>query len=59
VAPSLPSIERTALLLDLDGTLLDLAPAPDQVVVPPGLCSTLRALRSLLGDASRGSPDDR
>jgi trehalose 6-phosphate phosphatase len=51
VPPSLPRIERSALLLDLDGTLLDLAAAPDKVVVPPRLCSTLRALRSLLGDA--------
>jgi trehalose 6-phosphate phosphatase len=51
VPPSLPPIQRTALLLDLDGTLLDLAPAPDQVVVPAGLCATLRVLRQLLGDA--------
>ncbi len=49
--PSLPPIEHTALLLDLDGTLLDIAPAPDKVVVPPGLCRTLRALRPRLGDA--------
>ena len=40
--------ERTALLLDLDGTLLDLAPTPDAVVVPPGLPDVLRALRQLL-----------
>jgi trehalose 6-phosphate phosphatase len=49
--PTLPSIARAALLLDLDGTLLDLASAPDKVVVPPGLCRTLHMLRSLLGDA--------
>ena len=49
--PSLPPIERAALLLDLDGTLLDIAPAPDAVVVPPGLRDTLHALRPLLGDA--------
>jgi trehalose 6-phosphate phosphatase len=49
--PSLPLIERAALLLDLDGTLLDIAPAPDEVVVPPGLLRTLHALRTLLGDA--------
>jgi trehalose 6-phosphate phosphatase len=40
-----------ALLLDLDGTLLDLAPAPESVVVPPGLPDTLRALRNRLGGA--------
>jgi trehalose 6-phosphate phosphatase len=48
-APDLP--DRAALLLDLDGTLLDIAPTPDAVVVPPGLPATLRALRSRLGDA--------
>jgi trehalose 6-phosphate phosphatase len=51
MALSLPPIERTALLLDLDGTLLDIAQAPDKVVVPPGLRGILHALRPLLGDA--------
>jgi trehalose 6-phosphate phosphatase len=51
MAPSLPPIGQTALLLDLDGTLLDIAPAPDKVVVPAGLRGTLRALRPLLGEA--------
>ena len=49
--PALPPLNSAALLLDLDGTLLDLAPRPDAVVLPAGLPDTLRALRRLLGDA--------
>jgi len=41
---ALPPLERCAFLLDIDGTLLDFAPAPDQVVVPKGLRSSLQAL---------------
>lgn len=41
----------TALLLDLDGTLIDFAPTPDAVVVPPGLPATLARLRDRLGGA--------
>ncbi len=40
-----------ALFLDLDGTLLDIAPAPDAVTVPPGLVATLDALTRGLGGA--------
>ncbi len=47
----LPPPARAALLLDIDGTLLDLAPTPDLVVVPPGLLELLRRLRGHLGDA--------
>ncbi|MBV9785256.1 MAG: trehalose-phosphatase [Acidisphaera sp.] len=47
----LPPLERTALLLDLDGTLLDIAPTPGDVVVPPDLVQTLGRLRGALGDA--------
>ena len=47
----LPLLRETALLLDLDGTLVDLAPRPDAVVVPPGLTDTLRLLRQRLDDA--------
>lgn len=47
---ALPSPAESALLLDLDGTLLDLAPTPDSVVVPPGLLDTLRRLRRHLRD---------
>ena len=47
----MPPFGRTALLLDLDGTLIDIAPRPDLVVVPPGLLRTLHALRDGLGGA--------
>jgi trehalose 6-phosphate phosphatase len=47
----LPPFAASALLLDLDGTLLDLAPTPDSVVVPPGLPDTLHALRDRLEGA--------
>jgi trehalose 6-phosphate phosphatase len=39
-----PPLDRTALLLDIDGTLLDLAPTPREVWVPPGLAHTLGGL---------------
>ncbi len=48
---SLPPFGRAALLLDLDGTLLDIAPTPDAVVVAPGLPETLARLRDRLGGA--------
>jgi trehalose 6-phosphate phosphatase len=47
----LPPFDRAALLLDMDGTLLDIAPTPDQVVVPQELPEILRRLRIALGDA--------
>jgi trehalose 6-phosphate phosphatase len=49
--PVLPPIARAALLLDLDGTLLDIAPTPDAAVVPPDLIASLRALRARLDGA--------
>jgi trehalose 6-phosphate phosphatase len=49
--PMLPPIGRAALLLDFDGTLVDIAPAPDAVVVPPDLAAALRALRTELDGA--------
>ena len=39
-----PHLSETAILLDIDGTLLDLAPTPREVWVPPGLAKTLNAL---------------
>ncbi len=47
----LPAPGQSALLLDLDGTLLDIAPTPDQVRVAPGLREALVALRDALGGA--------
>jgi trehalose 6-phosphate phosphatase len=47
--PPLP--ESACLLLDLDGTLLDIAPRPDAVVVPPDLPVNLLRLRVLLNGA--------
>jgi trehalose 6-phosphate phosphatase len=37
-------LEECAILLDIDGTLLDLAPTPREVWVPPGLARTLNGL---------------
>jgi len=36
--------DQCAILLDIDGTLLDLAPTPREVWVPPGLANTLNRL---------------
>ncbi len=49
--PELPPLEASALLLDLDGTLLDIASTPEGVVVDEGLPDALRTVRRLLGDA--------
>ena len=40
----LSHLGQSAILLDIDGTLLDLAPTPREVWVPPGLAKTLNRL---------------
>jgi trehalose 6-phosphate phosphatase len=42
---------RFAILLDVDGTLLDIAPTPTEVVVPPELPQTLASLSRRLDGA--------
>jgi trehalose 6-phosphate phosphatase len=48
---ALPPFHRAALMLDMDGTLIDFAPTPDAVVVPAGLPDTLLTLRDALDGA--------
>ena len=50
-ASDLPPPERAAYFLDFDGTLVDIAPAPELVRVEPGLAESLIRLRALCGDA--------
>jgi trehalose 6-phosphate phosphatase len=50
-APPRPAADQWALFLDVDGTLIDLAPTPDAVVVPDGLIETLERLSLRLGGA--------
>jgi len=50
--PPLPTSARDwALFLDIDGTLLDLAPTPDAIYIPPMLPSLLLALHAHLNGA--------
>lgn len=48
--PAAPRREM-ALFLDIDGTLLDIAPVPEAVKVPKDLCKTLASLFESLGGA--------
>jgi len=51
-ATSLTSdLHETAILLDIDGTILDIAPAPQEVWVPTPLRQTLAQLQQLTGGA--------
>jgi trehalose-6-phosphatase len=43
----IPDLRKCAILLDIDGTILDLAPSPQQVWVPPVLRQTLARLDAL------------
>lgn len=50
--PALPEdICNLAIFLDIDGTLLDIAPTPDSVIVPAGLRQALVRLSTRLGGA--------
>jgi trehalose 6-phosphate phosphatase len=52
IASKLPAgFDQVAFLLDVDGTLLDLAPTPREVRVPPGLRETLSRLWQRSGGA--------
>jgi trehalose 6-phosphate phosphatase len=51
VLPDLRDLSHSAILLDVDGTLLDIAPTPQAVQIPPRLCDTLAALRERVGGA--------
>src|SRR5579863_3977404 len=44
-------LRECAILLDIDGTILDIAPAPQEVWVPPALRRTLARLQALTGGA--------
>lgn len=49
---AVPAPQRNwALFLDIDGTLLDIAPRPDAVNVPPGLIAALKMASNWLDDA--------
>jgi trehalose 6-phosphate phosphatase len=46
-----PNLRRCAILLDIDGTILDFAPAPQEVWVPPELRRTLARLDEMTDGA--------
>jgi trehalose 6-phosphate phosphatase len=49
--PLVSDLRQCAILLDIDGTILDIAPSPRQVWVPTGLRRTLSRLADLAGGA--------
>jgi trehalose 6-phosphate phosphatase len=50
-APPVFSLNETALFLDFDGTLVELAPQPEAVIVPPDLPPLLQRLHARAGGA--------
>jgi trehalose 6-phosphate phosphatase len=50
-ASFVPDLRKCAILLDIDGTILDFAPSPRQVQVPAELRRTLTRLKQLTGGA--------
>lgn len=49
--PLVPDLRRSAILLDIDGTILDMAATPREVWVPTGLRQTLTRLLDSTGGA--------
>lgn len=50
-APTLDDPRKVALFLDLDGTVLDIAQSPTEVITPPDLTAALRRLQAQLDGA--------
>jgi trehalose 6-phosphate phosphatase len=50
-SPKIPDFENLAILLDIDGTILDIAPTPEKVAVSASLRETLTRLSALTGGA--------
>jgi trehalose 6-phosphate phosphatase len=48
----IPDLREWAILLDIDGTILDLAPTPLDIRVPPSLSQTLRRLKERTSGAT-------
>jgi trehalose 6-phosphate phosphatase len=51
LSPDSIDLNRTAFLLDVDGTLLEIAEKPEAVIIPPSLGDTLRELLRRSGGA--------
>jgi trehalose 6-phosphate phosphatase len=52
VAPSvIPNLQECAILLDVDGTIVDLAPTPREIWIPPSLRQVLARLLERTGGA--------